>query len=69
LRRKKRKNRKRNNFSEDEYEESWEDYFVCQNCGRKTSEWDFFQHDGLCKYCRGIIIQKGFQGPPGFPKF
>jgi len=68
MRNKKRKKQKRNNFNEYENEESWEDCFICENCGRRISEWDFYQHDGLYKYCRGIIIQKGFPGPPGFPQ-
>ncbi len=50
-------------------DDSDEDYFICQNCGRKISEYDFYNHDGLCKYCRGIITQEGFPGgPPGFPQ-
>jgi len=51
-------------------DDSNEDYFICKNCGRKISGYDFYNHDGLCKYCRGIMIQKNFPpGPPGFPKF
>ena len=37
-----------------------EDYFICKNCGRKISADDFYNHDGLCKYCRGMMIQKNF---------
>jgi RNA polymerase-binding transcription factor DksA len=42
MRNKKRKKYKRNNFNEYEYEESCEDYIICENCGRKISEWDFY---------------------------
>ena len=41
----------------------------CKNCGRGISEEDYIAHDGLCKYCRGVITQQGFPSPPGFPKF
>jgi len=66
----KRRKRKKynNNLGEDGYAGEQEDYFICKNCGRRISEWDFYQHEGLCKYCRGIIMQKGFPGPPGFPQ-
>ncbi len=46
-----------------------EETFICINCGRSISEYDFMSHDGLCKYCRGINTQGGFPSPPGFPKF
>ena len=42
--------------------------FMYLNCGRFISEYDFMSHDGLCKYCRGMPMQKGFPSPPGFPK-
>ncbi len=42
--------------------------FICSNCGRFISEYDFMSHDGLCKYCRGMPMQRGFPSPPGFPK-
>jgi len=45
-----------------------DDTFYCRNCGRDISERDFIEYDGLCKYCRGMVIQKGFPSPPGFPK-
>jgi len=66
MKRKKEKKYRNNTLSENEFIGEQEDYFICMNCGRRISEWDFYQHDGLCKYCRGIIIQKGFPGPPGF---
>jgi len=46
------------------------DKLICKNYGKKISEYDFFNHEGLCRYCRGIIIQENFpSGPPGFPGF
>ena len=66
---KKKKGKKRRKYIEqakDNLEQ--EDYFICMNCGRRISEYDFVNHNSLCKYCRGINTQKDFPGgPPGFP--
>ena len=46
------------------------DYFICKNCGRRISADDFYNHDGLCKFCRGMMAQKNFPlRPHGFPGF
>jgi len=42
--------------------------FFCRNCGRGITTEDYISYDGLCKYCRGMITQRGFPSPLGFPK-
>lgn len=53
-------------FSEEDKENSEE--FHCESCNRRISEEEYYEHEGLCRYCRGAPTQRGFPSPPGFPK-
>jgi len=45
-----------------------DEIFYCQGCGKEISEQEFEEFGGLCKWCRGMPLQKEFPAPPGFPK-
>lgn len=48
--------------------ENYDTEFRCEVCNRQISEEEYYEFNGLCRYCRGGPIQKGFPSPPGFPK-
>jgi hypothetical protein len=52
----------------EEVELQTDENFYCQGCGREISEQESSDFGGLCRWCRGMPLQRGFPAPPGFPK-